>query len=559
MKEERCWTLGFAALVMAATCLPYLAGYARAGDDWMFSGFVFGVEDGNSYIAKMASGAAGAWLFRTPYTIAPQRGVLAFLPYLLLGKLAAPPAQHVQLVVLFHLFRLGAGVLAILATDDFLAFFLRDGRPRRWALALATLGGGLGWILVLAGQGSWLGSLPLEFYSPETFGFLGLYGLPHLALARATLLWGLLAYLRAARAARRAPGQGLRWRAAVKIGLLWLLVALSQPLSAVVFGVVIGLYLLAAGVWNAARTLWARKAPPGGVRSWRGNWLRGWIGCLRLASASALIPAPFILYNFLTFQLDPFLRAWTGQNRILSPHPLHYLLAYGLLLPFAANGARRLMRRPWEGAVLVAWVLALPALAYLPFNLQRRLPEGTWVALVVLAAAGSKRSRGLGDRRPAAPALPLAAVQALAFPSTLLLLAGGVLAAWRPAQPVFRPAQEVAAFQSLQEQADPGEAVLSAYETGNALPAWAPLRVVIGHGPESAGLAGLQPRVADFYRAGTSNSERLAFLRAVDAAYVFWGPAERALGDWDPGQADYLAPLDLPGPYQVYRAILPPE
>jgi len=81
---------------MGVTMLPYLLGYASQGDAWRFTGFVFGVEDGNSYIAKMLSGSAGAWLFRTPYTPEAQRGVLAFLPYILLGKLASPPGLHEQ-------------------------------------------------------------------------------------------------------------------------------------------------------------------------------------------------------------------------------------------------------------------------------------------------------------------------------------------------------------------------------------------------------------------------------------------------------------------------------
>ena len=81
---ERRWVLAFAIILMVITTLPYILGYARAGGDWEFTGFVFGVEDGNSYIAKMLSGASGNWLFFSPYTAYPQHGVIAFLPYILL-------------------------------------------------------------------------------------------------------------------------------------------------------------------------------------------------------------------------------------------------------------------------------------------------------------------------------------------------------------------------------------------------------------------------------------------------------------------------------------------
>ncbi|MBI4769225.1 MAG: hypothetical protein HY784_02125 [Chloroflexi bacterium] len=160
---------------MLLTLLPYLQGFARQTAAWRFSGFVFGVEDGNSYIAKMLQGHAGAWLYRLPYSSEPQRGALIHPYYLLLGKLAVGPgALHGQLLALFQLARLGSGFVMLLATYRFLAEFLPAVGARRIGLLLAALGGGLGWLLALLGREGWLGSLPLDFYSPETFGFLTL-------------------------------------------------------------------------------------------------------------------------------------------------------------------------------------------------------------------------------------------------------------------------------------------------------------------------------------------------------------------------------------------------
>jgi len=108
---ERRWVMIFATIVMLITTIPYLVGYASQGQEWRFTGFIFGVEDGNSYIAKMLLGSSGSWMFRTPYTASYQRGVIAFLPYILLGKLAQGSGVHEQLVALYHLFRIGAGFL----------------------------------------------------------------------------------------------------------------------------------------------------------------------------------------------------------------------------------------------------------------------------------------------------------------------------------------------------------------------------------------------------------------------------------------------------------------
>ena len=160
-------------------------GFAIQGEEWRFTGFVFGVEDGNSYIAKMMNGANGDWLFRTPYTTAPQKGMLAFLPYLLFGKLTSQPGQHEQMIALFQVFRFIGILLACLAAYDFISIYVSNSHWRRFGVLIMTVGGGLGWLSILGLKGAGYNSLPIDLYSPETFGFLGLFGLPHLAVSRA--------------------------------------------------------------------------------------------------------------------------------------------------------------------------------------------------------------------------------------------------------------------------------------------------------------------------------------------------------------------------------------
>lgn len=519
---ERRWVLSYSALLILLTSLPYLLAFASQGEDWVFSGFLIGVEDGNSYIAKMLAGAQGAWLFRSPYSAMPQLGVPIYLPYLLLGKLLGPSAAHLHLLILFHLFRVLAVALLCLAAYEFLALFLQGPMNRKLGLALATLGGGLGWLLLLFGQPGWLGSLPLDFHSPETFGFLALFTLPHLTLARALLFWGLVHYLR--RASFPTLGQG------AKVLFLWLGLALVHLIAALIGLLLIALHWLAQALWHAARKhAWDEMRPHVAHIVW----------------AALGVAAP-LLYNASAYLNDAYLQGWAAQNTILSPHPAHYFLAYGLLLPFASIGARHAMRtNPRRASLPLIWLLVFPVLVYLPLNLQRRLADGVWLALIVLALAAFESPGWL--RRANWRWLFLAA-----FPSTILLLLGTAQVALTPQQPAFRSMEEVALFEHLAQTARPGERVLGSFETGNALPAWAPQRVLIGHGPESVGLTGLAPQIRAFYQLLTSDSERLEFLDEYDVRYLFWGPAERMLGDWDPVTMPQLHLEFRRGAYALY-------
>jgi hypothetical protein len=138
------------------------------------------------------------------------------------------------------------------------------------------------------------------------------------------------------------------------------------------------------------------------------------------------------------------------------------------------------------------------------------------------------------------------------------LLLGSLLSVWNPARPLFRPGQEVETFQYLAETAAPGEVVLGSFETSNPLPAWAPLWVMTGHGPESANGAEMRAAVEHFFSAEMSETERLAMLDRFGVGYVIWGPAERSLGDWDPLRAGYLAPVFETGPYLILRRTAAP-
>lgn len=514
---------------MVITTIPYLIAFQmglpqREVIPWRFSGFLFGVEDGNSYIAKMRRGMEGEWFFRSPYSSMEQTGLLAFFPYYLLGKLAGGDASHEQLAVLYHWFRIGAGVLNILATYVFICSVLTQRIWRQVALVLVTLGGGLGWLVLLfpTFQG-----LPLEFYSPEAFGFLSLYGLPHLSLARAFMLLGLNEYLGFWSHHLGLNKTAHSWR----LGFYCLGAGLSQPIHAALLGILITIHFMVVGIGK-----FLQKSPTLDWQVIRRNIL--------FVSISTLPALVLVAYTAVRFFADPYLRIWAAQNRLPAAPVSLYLLSYGWLIPLALGGLIRILKNDDEKCLLLlVWIGVAIALIFTPVSIQRRLIEGVWVAVILLSLLFLESLDGM-RRRPIWMWGGILVLYICALPSALLLIWGGVQSALSPKIPIFIPERDAIGYEALNRFEKSRDAVvLAAYETSNALPAYAFVRVIIGHGPESANGDQLVEQVKVFYQEQTSNAFRWDFIRQHRIQYVVWGENEKKLGDWKPILESYLEPV----------------
>jgi len=542
-RDEWRWVSLFTVVALLLLLLPYALAVRQGGTQWPFSGFLIGVEDGNSYIAKMEQGADGAWTYRLAYTSEPQHGALIYLPYLLLGKLASPADRHLQLLLLFHLARLAAAAGMILVTYQFLAIFVRDVRLRRLGLLLATLGGGLGWMLLSFGNtGSWT-SMPLEFYSPESFGFLEAFSAPHLAAARALLLLSLVLFLRGTFSSDRLGG----WKAGAALVGAWLFQPLTVPIAWVAMGACVILTAIAerAGLGRGQSRLGSSEFQDQPFPAQR---------ALGQALRALAVSLPPVAYSTVEFASDPVLRQWTAQNLLPSPPIAEYLISYSLFLPLALAGIWALIRRRQAtGALLLGWLVAFPAMVYFPINLQRRLADGFFCALLALALGGLEFLQRHLPRW--GPGLLRGLLLALSLPSTALLFVGSIQDVLRPAPPQFLPAAEVAIFDWLDHHAEPRSIVLCSFDTGNALPAYADLTPYIGLGPETLDLQDKQKSVAAFFDPASTDSTRRKILNTTGASWIILGPsASSALLEDDLSRLSGITLRAQASGWQVYQA-----
>lgn len=512
-RKEYRFVAAYIAIILCMTSLPYLAAEMASGDDWHFNGFLFGVEDGNAYLGKIRLGLEGHWNFYLFYTSeAHDSAPLIYLPYIFAGHVIrlvfnpqTPTSSFVAIVVAFHILRLFFSTFLITATYLFIARFIASASGRVLALILATVGGGLGWLLIILTGSEWLGSPPPEFYIPEGFGFLVLFGLPHIALARGALLLGFVYLFKTLDPPHR------NWRWAIAAGLCWLVVGLG-----VAFYLVIIYCLMLA--WGALVWLKQKRFPL--VLTLRGT-------------VAVSMTLPLFFYFMALFTFDDTFSQWSAQNILASPHPLQYLLAYLLFIAFSMIGGIWLWKnRPNEAVLLLlGWVLVVPLLVYLPINVQRRMAEGVIIPLAILTVIGlqlvvyqsSQRSFYRRWRQSRAIFMVYFGI------STALFLMASTLNGLSTNPPVHRPQEEVAAIDWLSDYANPNAIVLSTLETGNFIPARANLRVFIGHGPETIHSETKRDLVEAFFTGVMTDTEREALLEDYQISFVFYGEEEQLL------------------------------
>ncbi len=514
-RHEWRWVTLWAIAIVAVISLPHLYGAALSSPEAQFSGFVVGVEDGNSYLAKMEQGRAGYWLFRLTYTSEEHPRALFFSYYLLLGHLAQITGLDSRLVL--SLSRVLTVFFELFTFYAFAAWVTANITIRRVAFLLFGWTSGLGWLWLLLGRPE----LPVDFWVPDAVFFLSALASPHMPLGQALGLWFIILGVEFINHGRQRDGL-----LAATIGLL---ATLLQPYRLGTPGVLLGLYLLWQG-YNHRQKFW-----PGLVR----------------LTAIVLPTLPYLLYSIGVFNRNPAFVGWRVQNLNLSPTPELLLLGFGLLLPLAMVGLwamspATLRQRP----LLIIWLISIPILVYLPLQFQRRFLHGYQVPLAIMGAAGLVYLTGKINS-PARRMVARGGVIVLMTASNLFLLVGSLLTVSARSEPIFVPGPALAATDWLAEQT-PNAVVLSAYPTGNVLPAYAPVRVFVGHAMETIQSAEKQQSAAQFFAAAAPAEWRRRLLAEYHIDLVFYGPHERALGDFSPESAPYLRRVFDNNGIQIY-------
>ena len=500
-----------ALLVLLLVSVPFLGAVYAAGPQAVFGGFLFNPLDGNTYLAKMHQGWRGEWLFHLAYTAEPSGKAAIFTFYLFLGHLARWLGFPLGLT--FHLARLAGAALLLWVLWRFVTLCRPGGRWPVAVYALAALGLGLGWLLFPFQIAT------VDFWVAEAFPFLAAYATPHFSLSLALLLWLFSAPL-------DRPGEGGFWRMAlIFLASLWL--AGMSPFSILVALLVLGGWLAweIGNAWagqvrhsgqSAAHSLLAalRPATPRQVQLWRSLLLIGLGGM------------PYVLYQTWAIRSDPLLLQWNAQNLTWTPAVWDLLLAFSPALWLAVPGAWSLRGdRRSPGWLALIWVVMGFALAYFPFDLQRRFLIGLAAPLAVLAGYGLDK---LAVRREKLAGRLALLLPLLTLPTLLLLLVIGWFGVQSRSPLFLISADEAGALAWIDAHTTADALVLAAPETGMFIPAHTGRRVLYGHPMETVNAEAEQAALEGFFQQRMAAPAGYLQQRGVD--YILYGPREQALG-----------------------------
>lgn len=575
--REMTVVLAWSVAIMALTTIPYSLAERWAPTGKQFCGFIWGVDDGNVYLSWIRQAAEGRVLLANQYTIKDQSPHFLNLFLYVLGRVCG--VTGITPLAAFHGARMACGVFCLVSIY-LLAARMSDRRGvRAWALIFASLSSGLGWLVVLAGQGGQilpgLVAFPMDVADgwqaqPEAIIFSSLLLNPLFAFSLGVVALTILA------AAGLCEGQGLRSALGVGASLLLLGNVHGYDIFPLHFTLLAWLLCCAA----TGRCSWRRAAQQYGA----------------ILAVSAASP----VWGLYASHADPSYAAKVNTPT-LSPRPFDVALGYGLVLALAAAGTWVVARQAaasvsrlrtlagvtcglgvvglvlqqmgapmgvlalcvwplpllavgllvicrdaapgaWRALLPVLWAACGAAVLYLPVPFQRKMIEGLHIALCLLGAfalgALADRAASRGSR--------------LSYPTRLGLAAGLVIAAMPSnvvfvteclrhvradnrtllhvlAPPVFLSRDELAAMQWLAGHTRLEDVVLSSSLTGSHIPAHAPCRVVVGHWAETLRFADYVNLVRDFYAPQASVIERRSVLSLTGATHVFWGPQERLL------------------------------
>ncbi|MEN8240560.1 MAG: hypothetical protein ABFS17_01465 [Chloroflexota bacterium] len=493
LKDQRYWIIYFLIFGLIGF-LPDLLIHLNTPADLVYTGGLINTDDISVYLSAIRQGAQGSWLFTSQFSPEPIPAQVAYLGFILVGKLQSLLGGSTMLW--FQALRIGSLAAVGLALKSLLetVFPSRD-RIQQTAWLLLLFGSGLGWLAGTIFRD--YSALTPDLFTPEWNLLTSLYSSPHFLLGIAGQAWFFSYILRCFNHPARKN---------VLFGMLSaLLIAAAYPFIAPVNGLILSVFFLVT-------TIKTKKIA----------WMK--IGLALLQSIPLLLS---LAYYGLVLPRDPLWEQTLLQNNQIPPPPLiGVLVGFGLLIPLLILSVTH-RSKAWGDPkfLIVCWLFGNLAALYLPLSFAGRLVLGVFIPVTLLASEGLEQVflRWYQEKTTQANQDAFRrAVIWLTVPSTILLvLWGAQVGLSRKTYPHYYSKADVKAVEFLAERTTSNDLVLADYLIGNYLPRESEARVFAGHLNLTMELEEKLELYTIFWLPETSISWRQAMAEEWGIGYIY--------------------------------------
>jgi uncharacterized membrane protein len=144
---------------------------------------------------------------------------------------------------------------------------------------------------------------------------------------------------------------------------------------------------------------------------------------------------------------------------------------------------------------------------------------------------------------------------AVSLPTNLYLWSWRFVDLARHAYSYYLFRDEIIAMKWLKQNTSPGDIVLASETVGQYIPAMSGNTAFLAHWAQTVDYYDKVNRVSRFFNSVTPDADRAKTIRDFHVAYVFFGPAERQLGGYDPTKSPWLYPASSNSKVVIYRVL----
>jgi len=537
-KGEWRFVLLITAIAVLLSTLPYFYGYFISADYFLWSNYTnFG--DISVYESLINQAATGRLFFDNLFT-SEFKNSFFFQPlFLALGLFSR--ITGISSALTLQLGRIFLASLFLVFSYIFIAYFLNSKLARKICFLLMCFGAGIGalvsppyhQLISYLGHRELFLTTPADLYLPEANIFSNIFYSPLLPLALLLDLLVLYLFIN--------TDLKLSRRLATALYFLVVFLGFIHPFDLIALAAItsffVGLIILRQFLTNQKQE---------SLKLYLAKFL-----IIVLAIISSAI------YYLVLIKFDPSFSSWSSQNITESPPLANMLLGYGFLFLLAVLSLARLNFKDNKNIFLVSWIFIILFFAYIPFQYQRRLLSSVFIPICILAALVLSLGLEFLFRRLKNNFFRFSLILLI----ILLFSLSNISTVWsnvvlynQPDGGFYLSKDYFGALEWFKDKED--QVILATPFISNSVPAISLNKVYVGHVIQSFEYERKYKEVKDwFFKSNIDDFAKQEWLFRQNIDYIIFGPLEKSLGNFNPGQKNYLKRIYLNSTVAIYQVV----